>query len=351
MVDADILSLPTRNAISELEQMWFGCGPAWLESREYVLDMSRCESFDAPGVIYILSRLVQRRRINLATRLRLPIARQALESLMDWGFESAARDALGVPFHKLELSRDPSNNDIGCRAPTAKSWTPVSILPTSLFPIETFFAGSREFGYTLASHQARKWLSGYMISALTRHLSSAAPQIGTHVIHEACRLAIESGAQIIQTAAHYGAKTTQYERSLIIVFWDDGRSLLDGTGALNLADEAAELSQRPLALTDGETGQTTILKKPANYPDPTVRRVQQLIDTISPVDQARSGASASVGIQTLCNVVRDVFGGDLSIRTKNIVVTLKPKETKLLVYGQRYPSICGNLLAITIPLK
>ncbi|TDD73284.1 hypothetical protein E1293_31795 [Actinomadura darangshiensis] len=331
-LDADVLNLPARGVLGELEHTWLNCGPQWLQHDRYVLDMSGCTSFDAAGLIYILSRLTQRRRQGLQTLLRLPDSSRALDLLTRWRFQQAATDLLDIPFDQLAL---PNGSTIG-RPQPARSWTSLATLPTQLFPIETFYLDSSEFGHTLTAHQVERWRSGHISAVLRKQLSSAALQIGTHIIHEAYSLASRSTAGIMQTAAEYGTPTAVGRRSLVIVFWDDGDSVLDRVSVPGggTASEIVPPIERGGPL------------KIAERTEPLDERVSTLVATVS----GSSDPSVYSGLRTLGNTVRDIFRGEVSFRTQNQVITLGVRKNQVQTYPEQSLDICGNILIIAIPL-
>jgi hypothetical protein len=355
--------------VEQLRSAWSRAGPAWIESPCFHVDFGESEFHQAPDLIFTIAKICERTRIGLKTSVELPTHREVLNFLRDLRFPNAIEQALGVSLEEILTDESRRRLERASGTPTrTPSWASVPTLPFNVFPIEALFV--RETGHIAAADFASRWLSSDVVSALDQDLGGKGKQVVTHVVLEALMYAVErQDTKLVLTAAHYGALEPCGRPQLMIVFWDDGKSIAKDQTSDQPYDDPQSFMDSPIPRTynvEVLTGQ-----QPSSRSGISSRELfelqendpRQVLQTISPVVVDSPHDRSLGGLEVLANSVLDVFSGELEVVTGNVRVTISsdsptggpdpatPVKAVIEVDPPGATEFCGNLLTLKIPLS
>jgi hypothetical protein len=306
-----------------------------------LINCTNVSYFDVPGMVYLISRIIERARLGLETKLALPQRPEVANFLRIWNVDTTIERACGFPFSTM---LHPSSTSIWSHLQTMPRTSHEERLPASFYPIQATLRSSRRFTPNLAAEWSESWRSVYILSVLNRMLGGYGERIASHVIHEAIMNGIRHpGARVLLTASssiRYPSRSnSKSSRYLTICVWDDGASIVETLrGASAFATEfyprQSSLFKRDLEFTrigiDKEektirlTNQTAIpvdsedalLLLASTFPgvtsDPSSEASYAHPNVIREnIDYARPG----MGLFVLCSTVAEVFGGKVTIRS------------------------------------
>lgn len=383
-LQAQKLQVPSHATLRELERAWMAASGA-ADAGDLEIDMSGSRLLEIDGLAFLISKLVQRRRASLASHIRLPAERGARSALRDWRFPEAVSDALSIAFHDMVTDDDRGYFGEPETPYSLAAWASPPVLPRNHFPFRTFFAASRDFGYTLAAEQAREWQSSFVLSVLNRRLGGLGRRISTHVVHEAMMNAIRHpNAAIVQTVASHRTGDVDGPDRLSILVWDDGVSIVDtllnaqAQGHMLRPWQFPRLHRHYDVTVEDELSAATESLRVYSGDRPSLRRDLLLLSSTFPgitSDPDRPGRAhgeitdedevmglPGMGLYVLANTVVDVFSGQLVIRTAELLLELGASVTgrrtgtspllraRIVRYAPGGSYFTGNLLIANIPI-
>lgn len=379
---------PRTAVVTELEKVWNSSSDAAV-SPDLRIDLSAVGYIDVPGMVFLLSRIVQRTRLGWRTVIDLPANSKVIQTLRAWRFDEAVERICGVPF---DLILDQSSASRWFQYADQPRTAQDELLPQHYYPIQAVLRASREFNAKLASDWSESWREQYILSVLNKLLSgpddlSKGKQIGTHIIHEAVMNGIRHpGARVVLTAAstrHYASTSSDY---LTICVWDDGESIASTLRGLagryrHLVPRENSLHRRGILLervgVDGKPQPKTRIDNQTPVPTSADDGSLLLASTFPGVTsdlEARRGYAhpdlvradpdfglPGMGLFVLSTTVAEVFGGKLTIRSGALRLsidkparespagdaTLRAKITELPAHSE----LLGNQLTIRIPRR
>jgi hypothetical protein len=230
--------------------------------------------------------------------------------------------------------------------------------------------------YGLVTKEVQRWKEERVLFVLHNYFKDLEKKIPSHIVHEAMTNAVRHpDASRIITASFLDVRKTKH---LTLVFWDNGSSIID-----TLMDAVKDLrnvrnenhtfkADYDVVLEDENGIRTGFLMKSDENPDPSTSDEVALIMTTFPgitrdpsgqghrVDKEVTGALSQpgMGLYVLINTVLDVFGGQVSIRTKESFLNLKRAHNdelnhyraKVKKFGKWVPPFLGNMLTVRLPL-
>jgi hypothetical protein len=357
------------------------------------IDLSSVTYFDVPGMVFLLSRLVERSRGEARTSLALPQP-SALARLRAWRFDIAYDRLCRPAFSDLLVSESKERWAHVAHTPRTID---DELLPDAYFPLQVAMRVSRPFDPTLAVEWSDEWQRAYILSVLNRMLaqpgrSDRGRRIATHVVHEAIMNGVRHpGASVIASASSaraYRRKDGSLKsKHLSMCVWDDGESIPATLAAVASTGSALVPRSSPLFARRIRLEQVDESQPAKERTRPTVKYVSNLDPVQATGDRDRllvaatfpgvtsdlsaehglahpevvsdhaSFALPGMGLFVLCSTVAESFGGKVTIRTENLRMSVScPKSGQpgqdLLVKVTRLPehaSLLGNQLTIRIP--
>lgn len=371
----DVVRLtPRSGVVGELESCWWSSvdNPA----QPVLLDLRHCAYFEVPGMLFVIARVRERILLGLDTTLRLPERAAVLQTLCDYGFETAITRASNTPFVSL-VDRDSLEkwHQLTAKQPTDE------LLPANYYPFQTVFATDPEFGPQLAADSADKWRATYVLTVLNRLLRGYGSALATHVVHEVLMNGVRhANARLLQT----GCQTRSYRssRHLALTMWDDGVSIIstlrriEGVAEHLLPRRSPHL-QRSIrfhvhdepTVSDGEDSRfddTISNQDPiaVSSDDPFL-----LLATVFPgvtsdltassghaheavVKEDSDYALPGMGLFVLSDTVTSKLGGSVTVRTSNLRMTVRQgANTDLDIKVSILPEIAGRILGNQITVR
>jgi len=353
-----------------------------------VLDLTDCRFIELASLIYLSSRIAQHARRGGAISLRLPRERKVRDFFRDWDFPHTLFDSSGLRFQEIVASND--RHYFGERrreiAKTdAWSWYADQSFPSHMFPIQTFFSRSTEYGRHLAAMQSERWQGPYVLAVLDRYLNGHGKRVATHIVFEAIMNAVRHPqATLIQFASHYTPPGRSGVGHLTLVVWDDGKGIVP---TLRAATLAGDLRTSPDAMLhrqfetrilrfDGTKSNETVSSKDAPttttpnpllllsalFPGVTSLPGRQYGDAHPDVGQDQPALKEpGMGLFVLLNTAVDVFGGEVAVRTSDLFMNIKrtdgtattdnlpPLQAKIAESSPN-SNFMGNMLTIRLPI-
>jgi hypothetical protein len=390
--------LPSSAAVGKVESAF----DEFLKScegspQDLEIDMSACEFVEPATLTYLTALMRARRREAKKTRLKLPRAKDVRDFFRAWEFPRAVHDAIGSSFASMVCPEDihyfgesHTLEDVKYRGTLVQGGR--DRMPfVGTYGIKTFFSASVISGEALAKNESKSWKEEHIVTVLNRHLQGLGKRVASHIIHEAMMNALRHpAATLIQTTSHFEWPDDSNPASkgfLTIVLWDDGESV-SNTLSRAIAEGQNISSVRVPRLyanyhfvVENENG----VKEPAKVicsdliPDATTPNEELLLAATFPGitrDPAGFGHDADaelaaedemlsrpgMGLYVLTNTAVDVFGGTVSVRTKNLFMNIKPPgsgrgrkdkcqyRVKVRRYGAWMPEFLGNMITIRLPL-
>lgn len=387
-----VVGITDSGTVAALEREWNAVVSSAEPPKSLELDLSECEFIEVASLVFIVSRLVQRERASLVTTVRLPAARTVREFLRDWEFPRAISDATGRSFRSFVHEDDAKYFGERRRDATPTRTRDPQDLPGHVFPIQTFFAHSNEFGHSLAIQESRRWQERYVLAVLNNHLRGLGKRVATHIVHEAMMNAVRHPrASLLQTASHFNRPGRAGAGHLTIVVWDDGISIIDTLlNALRndvaLVPTDAPRLHRTIRLkiegTEGEDDSEIILDstmEPTITTQPQVLLLSSLFPGVTSDPKHALDAHPDVtndtelfglpgmGLYVLANTVIDVFGGELAVRTSDYFMNVRaddkrpaangadfqlpPLRAKVRTFQNGGSGFLGNMLTVRLPTR
>ncbi|MCF0092836.1 hypothetical protein [Micromonospora sp. MH99] len=330
--DGYLVPIPGDGAIEPLRRSWAKAAEYWRSEPRALLDLTECSFSDVAGPVYLISKIVERHRLGLVTRVRLPEQPEMIDFLREINFLDAVTVASETSLSQLltteslyrltrvdsYLKRAPGNS----RRPT---------LPFNIFPLKVLQLGSNT-RHAPAVRYAADWLSKHVVAALDRDLAGPGAQVARLVILETLiRASIGHDKQTAVVAAHYGLHRGD-RAYLQIAFWWDG---------------AGERSTR-VATTD-------LLELVFDEPENVLAALPHTPMAVRDAWQLPSSPTV------LASAVVDIFGGQLDTYGADAHLALArdqrdgtdvPAPTPTLTYDRSNGgAVLGDLVVVTLPLN
>jgi len=394
-------------------------------NKTIILDFSNSRYIELASLVYIISLLTKRSRDNLETLIRLPKNKNVRDFMRSWNFPNATKEATGCYFKNIVTSDCHKyfgeNPELVYQKYAGDTFfdrgTYLQLLKYYL-PIATFYKSLQSFTSLLALDEANRWKGQVVTSILEKHLQGPQGYFSARIVFEAMMNAIRHpNANIIQTASHFesfpnnkitSSKKAKFLQSSLstdpkksktglftIIWWDDGKSILDTLSDAIHKGENINLGTPPSLFTkyilqlEGTMGNK--IGSPIQYdstyiPDKESSKELLLLSAIFPgitcdvkgkklithpdlgkelpekiTDPLASSASyltlPGMGLYLLVNTAVKIYKGEVAFRTKHFFMNIKnpPQKSdcdysvKIRTYFDQIPFL-GNMLTVRLPL-
>ncbi|MFI6273138.1 hypothetical protein [Micromonospora zamorensis] len=245
--DGYLVSIPRDATVDRLRHTWAEAAAGWRSEQRACLDLAGCSFSDVAGPAYLISKMVERHRLGLNTRVRLPEQPEMINFLREINFLEAMTVATETSLPQLlttqslyRLTRVDSclNRPAVDRRPT---------LPFNIFPFKVLQLGSST-RHAPAVRYAADWLSKHVVAALDRDLAGHGAQVARLVILETLiRASIGHDMRTAVVAAHYGLRRADRAYLQIAFWWDEAGDRSTQAAAADLLELVFERPQEVLA--------------------------------------------------------------------------------------------------------
>ncbi|MFG1744834.1 hypothetical protein ACGFJ4_11710 [Micromonospora chalcea] len=330
--DGYLVSIPGDATVDRLRHTWAEAAPRWRSEQRACLDLTDCTFSDVAGPAYLISKMVERHRLGLITRVRLPEQPEIISFLREINFLEAMTVATETSLPQLlttqslyRLTRVESglNRPAVNRRPT---------LPFNIFPFKVLQLGSST-RHAPAVRYAADWLSKHVVAALDRDLAGHGAQVARLVILETLiRASIGHDKRTAVVAAHYGLRHADRGYLQIAFWWDEAGDRSTQVATAELLELMFQRPQEVLAALPNTT--PAALRDAWQLPsNPTV----------------------------LASAVIDIFGGQLDAYAADTHLALVcdrregsdvPALPPTLTFDQSNGgAVLGDLVVVTLPLN
>jgi hypothetical protein len=409
-IDVRTVGVPATATPLAVEQAFATHDPETWESCNVNFDLSECRFIEVPTLVYLIATLTARSRRGLHSSMTLPRSKDVRDFLREWLFPDAVRDAVGLPFSKVVVEQDVKDYFGENRGPANPKYGSLSehhwfegqvhrVLSGNSFGLVTYFLQRLASDALLAMDESKRWQDRLVRSVLKRHLGAVAPSgfVASRIVFEAMTNAvrhpkgtlIQTGSRFVfpkntnaTTVASDDASRPANRGHLILVFWDDGDSMIDTLRRALIEDRPIRSGSIPnldptyAARIVGPYGEAIeeVEVRATETPNLATRDELLLLATTFPgitrdveglgrVENTELRASEplldapGMGLYVLLNAVIDVFGGSVGFRTKNLFMSIKRSSVAQINYDAtihqihaNLPTFVGNLVTVRLPL-
>lgn len=372
---AGIIHFPLRASVRQVDAAWSAVGDA-PTTRDLTVVLDVEGRLNAPTLVYLVSRLIERIAEESHTRVVLPPAGPAVDQLRLWNARSLFEDMRGSSFVSFE-----NVDALDYRAPQHPQRS-VDAAESLTFPLELRPRSARPFDEKLASYISSQWREEFVLSYLNRDLMGYGKRVSTHVVHEALMNVVRSpSARWLATCSSYDRVGRSLRRYLTAVIWDDGEAIYESLrramrAGADIQSSVPTRHNRTYRVRYGDQAERAQYFDSASTPSADAEDYEFLLAALYAgvtSDATRDGSALpevvaqdptygqpGMGLFILANTVLDVFGGSLSIRTGSYHLLVGPtrtqdegKQVDYDVQVTHHPgpaAFNGNMLTVQLPL-
>jgi hypothetical protein len=334
-------------------------------------------------MVYLLARLAEHARAGSAPTLRLPRSEEQVAVLKKWQFEPATEQVTGYALRKY---LDADSLDVLNRANPGVDRLLNESLPRAYYPLRCAFRATGDLNVRLAARLAKEWQSPFILSVLDRMLDGQGRIIATHLIYELVMNSVRHPDANVLLMGASTALSSDGQHNLLITVWDDGESIIDNLRevskitkgyvprknpmfARTLHYQSSEYSPQNRVRSESPTRQISNQEPlDADAADDLVLLASTFPGITRDVDrklgfrpyserEAPELLLSGMGLYIMSTAATEIFGGDVTIRTKNVALSLTagghPKElhAKAESITGNHANIVGNQVTIKIPIR
>lgn len=392
------LQLPPLAYVGKVEE----CISSWYKLKDddpecIILDLSDCSYIEITSLMTLISLILQRKNNKKRTLLRLPAeasGKRVRDFFRAWEFPRVVRDATGIPFSELVVIGDQRYfgenkvaKDFSFRGVLESSDIGIQRLHSeNYFSFTSFFPARITAKKDIVYNQSAKWNEYWVQGVLSNHLTGDSGYLASRIIFESLYNAFRhSRANIVLTASRFDKNVTSLNpdapQYFTMVFWDDGDSMVD-TLKNSLADDRGGQAIKDIVAKyhynvenpESVVERSVLVSSDAFVFSSETPDEEMLLGTTLPgvtsdifgqnqiaspdLDKTPELARPGMGLFILTNAVVDLFGGEVSFRTKNLSMKIKKSKKEDANYkvtihrfGKWMPHFLGNMVTIRLPFK
>lgn len=325
------VSVPGDATIDRLWHRWGEVATGWRSEQRACLDLTNCAFSDVAGPAFLISKMVERHRLGLVTRVRLPEQPEMINFLREINFLEAMTVATETPLPQLLTTQSVYRLTRVDSYPHRRTAARRPTLPFNIFPFKVLPLGSST-RHAPAVRYAADWLSKHVVAALDRDLDGHGAQVARRVILETLiRASIGHEKRTAVVAAHYGMRRSGRAHLQIAFWWDGADDRSTQVATADLLDLVFEEAQETLATAAPTSTALRDAWQPPN--NPTV--------LASAVIDIFGGQLDAYGADVHLAVARDSSdGSDVSALPPTITCDQSHRGT-----------VRGDLVVVTLPLS